>query len=350
MNTIIPFPKFISFTLTNVCNLKCKMCGQWSESGYMKDYNTRIPEQMMPDDWERLMDEVAKHQIKSILFRGGEPFLYKDINRLLDYAIKKEIFVSVDTNGTVLHNHADKIVELENIHLTVSIDGPENIHDEVRGVQGTFRKIKNNLDILKELEKKKNIEISKSMTFTISHVNYKHLGVIPHVARELGIKKIAVVPYFYMTEGDGKKYIRQMKEVFDCDVFTWSGFHHENSGVNYDEFKKQYDLYLKNLGEIENFPYMPLTPDEYKKWFENTSNMVGQTTCNNVEKLIDIQPDGNANFCVDSPDFSIGNVKNQSIHEIWNSKRAKHFRNYRRIQPLAVCYRCVAKHMADLVE
>ena len=32
-----------------------------------------------------------------------------------------------------------------------------------------------------------------------------------------------------------------------------------------------------------------------------------------MERLIDIQPDGEANFCVDFPDYSIGNVKQASI-------------------------------------
>jgi len=30
------FPGYISFTLTNACNLRCQMCGQWSEEGYVR--------------------------------------------------------------------------------------------------------------------------------------------------------------------------------------------------------------------------------------------------------------------------------------------------------------------------
>jgi radical SAM protein with 4Fe4S-binding SPASM domain len=66
-----------------------------------------------------------------------------------------------------------------------------------------------------------------------------------------------------------------------------------------------------------------------------------------VEKLIDIQPSGEANFCVDFPDYSIGNVRDSSVEEIWNGRRAEAFREYRRKQPLAVCARCGAKYMAE---
>jgi MoaA/NifB/PqqE/SkfB family radical SAM enzyme len=70
----------------------------------------------------------------------------------------------------------------------------------------------------------------------------------------------------------------------------------------------------------------------------------------NVEDLIDIQPSGEANFCIDFPDYSIGNVNNRSIQEIWNSARAQQFRAYRRERPLAVCCRCGAKYVSEIKE
>jgi len=41
---------------------------------------------------------------------------------------------------------------------------------------------------------------------------------------------------------------------------------------------------------------------------------------------------------------------NSSIEEIWDSPAANKFRNYRREKPLAVCYRCGAKYIAELKE
>ena len=88
--------------------------------------------------------------------------------------------------------------------------------------------------------------------------------------------------------------------------------------------------------------------DEYRGWFADAVSPVGIQHCNNVEKLIDIQPNGEANFCVDFPDYSFGNVKEMSIEALWNSERAERFRLYRRARPLAVCYRCGAKFMSEI--
>jgi len=64
--------------------------------------------------------------------------------------------------------------------------------------------------------------------------------------------------------------------------------------------------------------------------------------------LIDIQPDGRANFCVDFPDFSFGNVKDATLAQLWNNEQAERFRQYRRQKPLGVCYHCGAKYMSEI--
>ena len=92
---------------------------------------------------------------------------------------------------------------------------------------------------------------------------------------------------------------------------------------------------------------MPLNEDEYRAWFAGPQIPVGPQYCLNVERLIDIQPDGSANFCVDFVDYSFGNVREATIEELWNGERAERFRTYRRRQPLAVCYRCGAKYMSN---
>ena len=53
----------------------------------------------------------------------------------------------------------------------------------------------------------------------------------------------------------------------------------------------------------------------------------------NMERLIDIQPNGEANFCVDLPDGSLGDVRRSSIAEIWNGEPARRFREARRQHP-----------------
>jgi MoaA/NifB/PqqE/SkfB family radical SAM enzyme len=342
------FPQYFSFTITNHCNLRCWMCGQWSEEGYIQNDKGSLRSQMRLEDWVRVVDELADHGVKSVLLRGGEPFLYPGILELLAYLRLKDIFVSIDTNGTLLKDFAAEIVRLGGIHLTVSIDGPEPIHDRIRGAAGTFNRVREGLACLQALEDETGRSISQSLNFTILPWSVSGLGEMPNVARSLGVKTMAIVPYFYFPEAVGETYQHELETHFGCPAFSWRGFHHEASGVDFVEFQQQYRRYLANLGEVYDFPYMAFREVDYRTWFESPTAPVGGTHCANVEKLIDIQPNGDANFCVDFPDFTIGNVRFASIEDLWNSERAERFRAYRRVQPLAVCFRCGAKYMGEM--
>jgi MoaA/NifB/PqqE/SkfB family radical SAM enzyme len=344
----LDFPEFISFTVINACNLRCKMCGQWNENGYIKNKIINANAQLNTGVWKKLVDEISHHNIRFILIRGGEPFLYTNIMEVIEYINGKGISLSIDTNGTAINKYIHDLVKMGNMHITFSVDGSEQIHDDVRGIKGSFNKIKDNISLINEIEKKYNTGISKSICFTISKYSYKGLGEMPAVARVMGISSINIVPYYYFTSETGEKYESELKENFNSLSFSWKGFHQEYSGIDFELFKQEYDKYLAALDGIENFPFMPFSLNEYKEWFENSNTTVGSDQCMNVEKLIDIQPNGDANFCIDFPDYCIGNVKERTIEQIWNSERAEKFRNYRRVKPLAVCYRCGAKYCSEI--
>ncbi len=348
--TAIGFPQFISFTVTNACNLRCKMCGQWSEEGYILNRAIDTRQRMTLDDWMRLVDEIAQHKIRFVLIRGGEPFLFKGIIELLKYINSKGIFLSVDTNGTELEPFAHELSTISNMHITFSVDGPEKVHDEVRKLNGSFHAIKHNIALLNDLEKKNGNTISKSICFTISGYNYRVLGEMPDVARSLSLPSLNIVPFYYYSSEVGAQYEKELDENFDARAFSWKGFRHEDSEIDFDRFREELKEYRANLGELSDFPYLPLTEDEYRVWFQDSTTPVKSSACMNVETLIDIQPNGDANFCVDFPDYSIGNVKNSTIGEVWNGSKAQRFREYRREKPLSVCHRCGAKYISEIKE
>ncbi len=342
------YPAFLSFTVTNACNLRCQMCGQWSSTGYVRTGSGRRGRLLKAAEWMKLADEAAEHGITSVLLRGGEPFMLPGISRLLEHLHDLGMFVSIDSNGTRLGEHAAELVRLGRIHVTVSIDGPEAVHDAVRGVPGCFAQIRDNLATLAGLDPGPNRRVSRSLCFTISPWSVAGLGEMPDVARQLGVDTICIVPYCYITPTAGEEWRRQIHQLLQQDAFSWAGFEHATSGVEAAVFTSQHARFVASVGGLTNYPYMPLTAAEYRDWFADPAIPVGAEACTNVERLVDIQPTGDANFCVDLPDASLGNVRESSIAEIWNGEPAQRFRERRRQGPLAACGRCVARHMADI--
>jgi radical SAM protein with 4Fe4S-binding SPASM domain len=329
------------------------MCGQWSEEGYIQNHKEHLQQEMEISVWKRLIDELVENKVYSLLLRGGEVFLHPGIIELLEYIHSKGLYTSIDTNGTCLEKYLKDIVRIGKIHLTFSIDGPEEVHDYVREIKGSFKKLKENILSLNELEKESPNQISKSIAFTISPYSIKGLGDMPEIARSLGIDSITLVPYYYITNQMGKEYEKALKDDFNVQAYSWHGFHHEDSGIDFDVFKNEYLKFMDNLKEIKNFPYMGsgrngFSLEDYRLWFHDTAALAGTFKCMNVEKFIDIQPNGNVNFCTDFPDAVIGNALENSIREIWNGEKAKKFRDYRREKLLPVCIRCGAKYMSEV--
>lgn len=339
------FPGYVSLTVTNACNLRCQMCAQWGAEGYVRQNVVDRRPVMTLADWKRVVDEAADHGLETLLVRGGEPFLMPGIRELLQHIADRGLFTSIDTNGTRLGEFAEDIVRIGRIHITISVDGPEQIHDQVRGVKGCYQQIATALRALREAEQRQRQAVSKSLTFTISPWSYHGLGAMPDVARDLGLETVCIVPYYYIPEQLGKAYERELDEEFGCRAYSWRGFHQERSGVDVPELLEQLRLYKARLGSLIDYPYLPLSEEEYRIWFEDPADPVFMRECPNVERLVDIQPTGDANYCIDFPDFSYGNVREATLSELWHTERALRFRERRQRQPFSACHRCGGKYV-----
>jgi MoaA/NifB/PqqE/SkfB family radical SAM enzyme len=341
------FPKVVSLTVTNRCNLRCRMCAQWSEEGYMlkRKPNDSYSGTVVPfDSLLKVVDEAHEYGVPLII-RGGEPLLYPRIMDLLAYIKSKGMSLSLETNGVLLKKYAEALVKLKIDTMIISVDGPEEIHDHVRGVKGTFDKLRESLQELEIHENRYGYKIPRGITCTLSGYNYQGLGAMPDVVRALGVDVICIVPYYFIPEKQGLAYEKLMREEFSCEAYSWRGFHHEESGVDVDLFLGQLEEFISKLGELQSYPYMAFTDDEYREWYSRSDTTVHQARCNNIWGLLDVQPDGNVNFCVDFPDYAIGNVMESTLYQLWHSDHARRFRELRTKEEMPVCYRCGAKYM-----
>ena len=110
---------------------------------------------------------------------GGEPFLRKDFVEIISNIIKNSGVprVSINSNGFYVDRVKDFLPPLikkfkdTEFTLSISIDGPEKIHDKVREFEGAYEKAKETLEKInmsnEELEKEldRTLEMFKQMEF-----------------------------------------------------------------------------------------------------------------------------------------------------------------------------------------
>jgi len=112
-------PLIVSFIVTEKCNLFCSYCQ------IREEYELSTKEVLT------VVDRLHEVGTKVLILTGGEPFMRKDLDVIVRHAKDKGLVVKINTNGTFLRKRADILKNVNGI--TISLDGPEQIHDKPRG-------------------------------------------------------------------------------------------------------------------------------------------------------------------------------------------------------------------------
>ena len=127
-------PICLGIITTNRCNLMCKHCMNSATS-------ENIVDELSTDEIKDIINQSCEADIKYIEFNGGEFFVRDDCEVLLDYAIERNIKVTITTNGTLISDKWINKYKNKISLIRISLDShiPE-IHDSFRGKKGAFKK------------------------------------------------------------------------------------------------------------------------------------------------------------------------------------------------------------------
>ena len=181
------YPVSISIEPTSVCNLKCPEC----PTGL--DELTRFKGHIKFELYKKILDELSPYLMNLILYFQGEPYLNKEIFKLIEYSAKeKKVFTTTSTNGHFLDSEtAKKTVESGLDKLIISLDGTN---------QETYEKYRKNGDLKTVIQSVKNIvqwkKELKSKTpyvviqFLVFKFNEHQIPEIKKLSKELVVNKL----------------------------------------------------------------------------------------------------------------------------------------------------------------
>lgn len=127
----------MTLEVTERCNLRCKYC-VYNDHGAYRAFGNK---DMSFETAKKAIDYFSEHSDKELYlsFYGGEPLLkFGLIKQCISYAKsviskKKKLRFSLTTNATLLTPEIAKyFASIDDFVITVSLDGPENIHNENR--------------------------------------------------------------------------------------------------------------------------------------------------------------------------------------------------------------------------
>jgi len=161
----------VDFRLGNTCNLQCIMCRPHDSSKWVKDSKI-LGETLTSEakwDWKHKSNIVIEqfewykneefwnsfyesaHNIRDLIFGGGEPLLIKQHKELIRHLVKidhaKNVEIRYHTNGTLID---EELLELwthfKKAHIMISLDGFKDLNSYIR-YPANWEDIERNLQI-----------------------------------------------------------------------------------------------------------------------------------------------------------------------------------------------------------
>jgi radical SAM protein with 4Fe4S-binding SPASM domain len=309
------YPVISEIAITYRCNLKCVFC--YAGCGCTANpIHSRV--------------EISTHQIKQILwklfnqakvpsvsFTGGEPTLIGALPDLVGYAKEIGMRVNLITNGTNITRDLARVLALNGLDSAqVSIEGvTPATHDRVVGVAGSFDKSVHAVGFLKDAG------ITTHTNTTITRLNIHECIQFPKFTKEI---------------------IQNDRLSMNLMIPAGSGSINNGIVIPYHkvgEILKAVIDKSKKCG-VEFMWYSPVP----MCMFNSIVNGLGNKGCSACDGLISIAPSGEVLPCA-SYDDSVGNFLEDDFDALWQSPKARYYREKRFARPN--CKSCEHFHICN---
>lgn len=269
-------PFTLAIGASSACNFRCDYCIHSLSNRKLKEINFNL-EIMKYDLFTKLIDDCKFHEkIKTLQFlKDGEQLINKRLSDMILYAKRSNKFEKVEllTNGSLLtHELNVKLIDSGLDTIRISLQGLNaKKYNEISNVHINFEKFIENIKHFYENRKinGKNCKVHLKM-INNGIINEKDMEIFNDICDEFSVQHI--IPYF--------------------------------TDVNYSDIEKKSD---KNI---------------YGETFEKS------IVCSRPFMSIYVSADGHVMPCCreDNENLILGNIKNESIFDIWNGKNLRDFR------------------------
>lgn len=339
-------PDSITLFLTYRCNLKCYMCPQAIQDD--DNRTKRITEvndlyskerEMSCIEIRKIVDEVEKFKPRFYI-TGGETLLHRDAIESIRYIKSMGMAVSFQTNGILLKKHASDIVSSGVDKLIVSIDGPEVIHNSIRGVPNAFSSSTAGLkEVLKIRKEMKSLTPIIEINMVIVKDNYKYLLNMIDIASDIGVDALGFQhPVFESKENDERQY-KAYLNAFNAEQQKEGYYTSEIMEHDVNELLKTIAKIKKMTTPIE-ISFFPDIKMEHIKPYYLDLHYPFKNRCLSPWNSCTIQPNGDVSPCMG---YVAGNIREENLLSIWNNDKMVRFRKRIRKGLFPTCVRCCSR-------
>ena len=329
-------PDGIVYESTMRCNLHCEFCYVGALLNVEGEWRQELPLEML----QRAFPPKDGLQIS---LTGGEIFVRKDIIETLElFRGKGYVCGYLTTNGTAITDEraealADLAVKGFLKHISVSIDGPPEVHDVARGAKGTFEKTAKGLKRLQDAAKRRGAPLRVSINTTVAGESIDALDRMVDVAGDLGIDAIGINHLMFSTPGEVDETLRILGLADRALIAT---FVTPDPGVRPDRVREKVGALQRTCAERGiKFDVRPkVWPEITDAYYTAGSPLEGR--CLYPFRNARVGFSGKVYFCPFIR-VEVGDLTKETLADAWNSDRYVALREkLLEHQLFPVCRRC----------
>ena len=346
-------PLDMGLFLTARCNLRCKHCFEWSEDGFLTNGSASCAMQELPIEKLRECLAYTKPAHTRLYLWGGEPLLYSHFSELCQLLKEDPRWTTICTNGLLIEKRLDDILPIsEQVVMLISLDGFEDCNDAIRG-KGTFQRVIESIRTLRRLAKEGLYKGEVSVCCVINPDMIGRLYEFCEFMETLDINTLYLSYPWYISE----ETARQMDSVFeqrfgdlihveDYSRASWHSFTFHIPMDKAQELKEDIQRITERRWNIRVRFQPAVEPDEIDDFISGGTRSAQQRTrCLVPFNRIDILQNGDVSACKLFREFTVGNICEQPIGDIWEGSRMEELRKRLQCGLMPVCSKCVLLYL-----
>jgi Fe-coproporphyrin III synthase len=302
------------------CNCRCVMCDIWQR----KDAR-----ELDLAEFARHRESLLKLGVRNVVLTGGEPLLHGNLETLCEFLKDCGVRITLLTTGLLLKKRAAMVARGVD-EIIVSLDGPEEVHDQVRRVKGAYRLIGDGIEEVRRIDSGMPIH-GRS---TVQKANHRLLRQTVAAARAIRLDSISFLAADATSQAFNRELVwpgerqnqvmlsRNEVSALEVEVETLIAENAADIARHYiresaTKLRRIVGRFREHLGELE-----PVAPRCNAPW---------------VSAVMEI--DGGVRPCFFHR--KIGNTQESSLDEAINGDEARRFRASLNVDENPTCRRCV---------
>ncbi len=302
------------------CNCRCVMCDIWKNKNGLALHSS---------DLDRHRESIQTLGVKQVVLTGGEPLMNRELDAICQFFRDLGVRITLLTTGRLLFQKAQTVAaHIDDV--IISIDGPPDIHDQIRRVPGLLASVQKGINTVRSYRPGMPIYCRT----TVQKLNHACLRSTVQAAKALQLDSISFLPADIYSEAFNRR------EDWTEERRNEIALTHSELRVLEDEIESLIAIYQEDIRTgfiVESSAKLRRIADRFREYLYSLPPKSPRCNAPWVSAVVDI--DGSVRPCFFHA--AVSNLSQLTLQQAINSEAALNFRSTLDVANNATCQRCV---------